>query len=179
MNSGRRDTEIRLHLGLGRRPPVDLAVVIDERDVLPLPRCARRLQSEFPFECLVEGGGEQGVKLGGSLSLQPAQRIDLSLQDVQLHHDSGLFRERWKRKIQRSNIRWIEAGPSLPIPLSYQCVGESRRNLAQPLGHTVGVPITQGTCLIPAGFPRADRITPRLLRRPPGRATAAPAKRPG
>ena len=38
------------------------------------------IRSEFSLECLVEDGGEQGVKLGGGLGLKQFKRIYLFLE---------------------------------------------------------------------------------------------------
>jgi len=70
VNRWGRDPEISLHVRLGRRPAVELDVVVDDGEILSLPGREVTFHSEFLPECLVEDGGEKGVKLGGGLGLE-------------------------------------------------------------------------------------------------------------
>jgi hypothetical protein len=70
MNRRGRNLKIPLHVGLSRRPPVELGVVVYEGKVLPLPWRVVSRHSESPHERLVENPDKRGTKLGRDLGLQ-------------------------------------------------------------------------------------------------------------
>lgn len=70
MNRGGRDLKVSLHVGLSRRAPVDLVVVVNEGEELALPWREVAGHSQFPFECHVEDRGQHRVKFGGGLGLE-------------------------------------------------------------------------------------------------------------
>ncbi len=80
MNRGGRDLKVSLYVGFGGRPPVDLGVVVNEGEKLPLPWRVVGNHSEFPLEYAVEDGRKQCVVLGGDCRLERFQFN--GLQDI-------------------------------------------------------------------------------------------------